>query len=71
MNAQEAKRLLADENLKEAFSLMRERYRKEFENTTPDDVEGLQRVRLKFDLIRDLFGELNRVINDEIMKQEM
>jgi hypothetical protein len=64
-----AKRLLEDTDLKESMSLLRSRYRKEFENADLSDKDGLYTIRLKFDLIRDFYSALQIIVNDESMKQ--
>jgi len=69
MNPGDAKRLVSDPALKEALSLMRDRYRKEFENTPSCNTKALKLTRIKFDLIREFFAELNKVLNDELMKE--
>ena len=68
MRPEEAKRLFNDPSLKESMSLLRERYRSEFENADLSDKDGLSNIRVKFDLIRDFYSELQKVINDELMK---
>ena len=68
MRPEEAKRLLNDESLKESMALLRHKYRGEFENADLSDKDGLFNIRIKFDLIRDFYSELQKVINDELMK---
>lgn len=68
MRVEEAKRLIHDEALKESMSLLRARYGKEFESADPSDKDGLYLIRVKFDLIRDFYSELQIILNDEIMK---
>ena len=69
MRPEEAKRLLTDESLKESMSLLRNKYRGDFENADPSDKDGLSIIRMKFDLIRDFYSELQKVVNDELMKE--
>ena len=64
MRPDEAKRLYEDPVLKEGFSLLREKYRKDFETAKDDE---LHRIRLKFDLIRDFYSELMKIINEEAL----
>jgi hypothetical protein len=68
MRPEGAKRLLEDADLKESMSLLRNRYSKEFENADLSDKDGLYTIRLKFDLIRDFYSELQAVVNDETMR---
>lgn len=65
MKAQDAERLMADESFAEAFQLLRNRYHRDFENTDPRDADDLLIIRLKFDLIRDVFSEVKKVMNME------
>lgn len=67
MNVEAARRLLADTELKESMSLLRNKYKIEFENADPSDLDGLFRIRVKFDLIRDFYSELQKVLNNELM----
>lgn len=66
MRPDEAKRLLEDPNLKEAFQLLRDKYHKQFENTDVMDVDKLQLIRIKFDQIRDIYAELSKILNQTI-----
>ena len=68
MRPESAKRLLDDADLKESMSLLRNKYSKDFENADPSDKDGLQRIRIKYDLIRDFYSELQTIINDEMMR---
>ena len=69
MKAEIATRLLNDPELKESMSLLRNKYRSEFENADPSDKDGLQQIRLRFDLIRDFYSELQKVVNDGLMER--
>ena len=69
MRPESAKRLLEDEDLRESMGLLRKRFSSEFENADPSDTDGLYRIRIKFDLIRDFYSELQKIVNDEVMKQ--
>jgi len=68
MRPESAKRLLDDADLKESMSLLRNKYSKDFENADLSDKDGLQRIRIKYDLIRDFYSELQKIINDEMMR---
>ena len=68
MRPESAKRLLEDADLKESMSLLRNKYSKEFENADLSDKDGLYTIRLKYDLIRDFYSELQTVVNDEVMR---
>jgi len=68
MRPESAKRLLDDADLKESMSLLRNKYSKDFENADLSDKDGLQRIRIKYDLIRDFYSELQTIINDEMMR---
>ena len=68
MRPEAAKRLLEDEDLKESMSLLRSKISKEFENADPSDKNGLQQIRIKYDLIRDFYSELQTIVNDEVMR---
>ncbi len=69
MRAEDAKRLHDDPALKEAMTLLRARYHKKFENADLSDPDSLYTVRVKFDLIRDFYSELQKVLNEESMKK--
>jgi len=69
MKHEAANRLLNDPELKESMSLLRNKYRCEFENADPSEKDGLQQIRLKFDLIRDFYSELQKVVNDGLMER--
>ena len=69
MRKEEADRLLKDENLKEAFSLLRKKIHLDFENSDVTDKDTLQVIRLKFDLVREFYSELMKVINDSTIKE--
>lgn len=69
MKSEIANRLLNDPELKESMSLLRNKYRSEFENADPSDKDGLQQIRLRFDLIRDFYSELQKVVNDGLMER--
>lgn len=69
MNAEIAKRLYDDESIKEVFELVRQRLHKQFENTNLTDKEGLYTVRLKFEIIRDFYSELQKILNEESMRK--
>lgn len=68
MRPEDAKRLLNDPVLKESMQLLREKYRKQFENADPTDVDKLQLVRIRFDQIRDLYAELSKILNEQSLK---
>ena len=69
MRKEEAQRLLEDKSLKELFSMYRKKVSVEFENCDPLDKEALQLIRLKFDIVRDSYQELMKVINDSTIKE--
>ena len=69
MRKDDAKRLMDDKNLKDSFQLLRQKLYRDFENTDVDDPEELQIIRLKFDLVRDFYSELMKVINDSTIKE--
>ena len=69
MKTETANRLLNDPELKESMSLLRSKYRSEFENADPSEKDGLQQIRLKFDLIRDFYSELQKVVNNGLMER--
>jgi len=63
MTPEDAKKLYLDEPLKEAFSLLRTRYNKEFESvdvSSQDAKDRLLLIRLKFSLIKDFYAELRK-----------
>jgi len=66
MRIDDARRLLNDDDLKEVFGLMREKYRKQFESADPQDKDNLQVIRLKLGLIKDFYAQVNKVLNKEI-----
>lgn len=68
MRPDDAKRLHDDPNLLDAMQLLRERYHRDFENADADYDIGLKKIRLKFDIIRDFYSELQKVLNDEAIK---
>jgi hypothetical protein len=68
MRPESAKRLLEDADLKESMSLLRTKYSKDFENADPSDKDGLYMIRIKYDLIRDFYSELQTIVNDEVMR---
>ena len=68
MRPESAKRLLEDADLKESMSLLRNKYSKEFENADLSNKDGLYNIRIKYDLIRDFYSELQTVVNDEVMR---
>ena len=68
MRKEDAKRLMDDKTLKESFQLLRAKLYRDFENCEADDLEGLQTIRLKFDLVRDFYSELMKVINESTIK---
>ena len=41
----------------------------ETENADPSNKDGLQQIRLKFDLIRDFYSELQKVVNNGLMER--
>jgi hypothetical protein len=69
MRKEEVKRLMDDKALKESFQLLRLKLYRDFENADVDDAEELQIIRLKFDLVRDFYSELMKVINDSTIKE--
>jgi hypothetical protein len=69
MRKEEVKRLMDDKALKESFQLLRLKLYRDFENCDVDDPEELQIIRLKFDLVRDFYSELMKVINDSTIKE--
>jgi hypothetical protein len=69
MRKEEVKRLMDDKALKESFQLLRLKLYRDFENADVDDPEELQIIRLKFDLVRDFYSELMKVINDSTIKE--
>jgi hypothetical protein len=68
MRPDAAKRLLGDVDLKESMILLRDKYSKDFENADLSDKDGLYTIRLKFDLIRDFYSELQTIVNNESMR---
>ena len=67
MKPEDAKRLHDDNDLRDAFQLLRERYNRDFENAVVDDKDGLQLIRMKFELIKDVYAELRKVLNNQTM----
>lgn len=63
MRPDDARRLHDDPNLKEAFNMLRGRYHKDFEAASDEE---LVIIRRKFDLIRDVYAELKKVIHKQI-----
>jgi hypothetical protein len=68
MRPEAAKRLLEDPDLKESMSLLRGKYSKEFENADLSNKDGLYNIRIKYDLIRDFYSELQTIVNNESMR---
>ena len=69
MRKEEAQRLIDSKPLKEIFGLLRTKLHRDFENTEPLDKDALQLIRLKFDLVREVYSELMKVINDSTIKE--
>ena len=68
MRKDQAQRLMNDPDLKESFSLLRDKLRVDFENAPITDKDGLQIIRLKYELIREYYQELMKVVNESTVK---
>ena len=62
--ADRIKALLEDENLKEAFKIVRERYRDMIEDTPVSDDTALLDIRKMLHLLRDVEEHLHTAIED-------
>jgi hypothetical protein len=69
MRAEDARALLENEALKEAFQIVRDRCHRSFEAVDVRNMEEMQVIRIKLDIIHEVYTVLAKVLNDEVMKR--